>query len=135
MNQTLGVLATSDGGQPYGSLVAYAATADLGALLFATARATHKFANLTTDPRASLVVDSRGSGVADFYLASAATAVGAAVEVNTRREPLELELYLARHPHLDGFVSSPTCALLRLTVDRYYFVTRFQTVIELRPDP
>jgi hypothetical protein len=47
LSQPLAVLATQFNGQPYGNLVAFAATEDLRGLLFATARGTRKFANIT----------------------------------------------------------------------------------------
>jgi hypothetical protein len=45
-SQKLAVLATQRDGRPYGSLVAFAATDDMKNLLFATTRATRKYANL-----------------------------------------------------------------------------------------
>jgi len=72
--QKLAVLGTHQAGQPYGSLVAFAATPDLKSLLFATTRATRKFANLQADSRVSMVFDNRSNRVADFRKAVAATA-------------------------------------------------------------
>jgi len=57
--QLLAVLGTHHAGAPYTSLVAFAATEDLRSLLFATSRATRKWANLTDDARASMLIDSR----------------------------------------------------------------------------
>ena len=39
--------------------------------------------------------------------------------------------YLAKHPHLEDFVRSPTSALVRVAVDSYYMVKNFQNVMEL----
>jgi hypothetical protein len=41
------------------------------------------------------------------------------------------KLYLSKHPYLKEFVSSPTCALLRMDVETYYVVHQFQNVMEL----
>ena len=71
-SQPLAVLATQGKGQPYGNLVAFAATDDLKSLLFATARATRKYANITTDPRVAMVIDSRTNQKTDFQRAVAA---------------------------------------------------------------
>ena len=132
-SQGLGVLATHSHGQPYASLVAVAAAPDLMNLLFATTRATRKFANLAADPRAALLVDSRSNKEIDFETAAALTAVGTVREVEkTEKEPL-LGLYIAKHPHLAEFVRSPTCAFLRVEVGAYYLVRRFQEVMEWRP--
>jgi len=133
--QSLAVLATHSGGQPYASLVAFAATPDLTNLLFATTRATRKFANLSADSRAALLVDSRSNKEIDFETAAAVTAVGKVREAEkTEKEPL-LNLYVAKHPHLAEFVRSPTCAFLRVEVKAYYLVRRFQEVMEWRPGP
>jgi nitroimidazol reductase NimA-like FMN-containing flavoprotein (pyridoxamine 5'-phosphate oxidase superfamily) len=61
-SQPLAVLATHNKGQPYGSLVAFAATHDLDYLIFSTTRSTRKFANLSADPRVAMVIDNRGCG-------------------------------------------------------------------------
>ena len=42
-----------------------------------------------------------------------------------------LDHYLAKHPELKDFVLSPSCALLKITVNTYYVVNRFQNVLEL----
>ncbi len=44
-NQKLAVLSTSLSGHPYTTLVGFAATEDLRRIIFATTRATRKFAN------------------------------------------------------------------------------------------
>jgi len=130
-SQPFAVLATQSNGQPYGNLVAFVATEDLRSLLFATARGTRKFANIKTDPRVAMVMDSRTNQRVDFQKAVAVTATGAVEEVgDIERDPL-LKLYLSKHPHLKKFVTSPTCALLRVEVDTYYVVRRFQKVVNL----
>ena len=45
-DQNLAVLSTRDGDQPYSNLVCFAATDDLRYLIFATTRATRKYANI-----------------------------------------------------------------------------------------
>lgn len=129
--QQLAVLATQGGGQPYGSLVAFVATDDLKHLLFATTRATRKYANLLTESRVAIVVDNRSNRDSDFHEALAVTVMGKAQEVKGSERDRLIELYLSKHPYLEEFVMAPTCALLRVTVDRYYMVSRFQNVMEL----
>jgi nitroimidazol reductase NimA-like FMN-containing flavoprotein (pyridoxamine 5'-phosphate oxidase superfamily) len=134
-SQGLGVLATHNEGQPYTSLVAFAATEDLRYLLFATTRETRKFSNIRADSRVAMLVDSRMNQEADFHKAVAATATGVAEEVEGAERNHLLTLYLARHPHLRAFVTAPSCALLRIRVDTYYVVSRFQHVMELHLSP
>jgi nitroimidazol reductase NimA-like FMN-containing flavoprotein (pyridoxamine 5'-phosphate oxidase superfamily) len=130
-SQPLAVLATQGNGQPYGNLVAFAATEDLKSLLFATARGTRKFANITLEPRVAMVVDSRTNQRVDFKRAIAVTATGIVEETESTERDHLLKLYLSKHPHLKKFATSPTCALLRVKVDTYYVVKRFQDVMVL----
>ena len=133
--QRFAVLATHAGGQPYTSLVAVAATLDLTGLLLATTRATRKFANLSADPRVALLIDSRSNKKIDFEEAAALTAVGQAREVAEAAREALLEVYLAKHPHLERFVRSPTCAFLKVEVEVYYLVRRFQEVMQWHLKP
>jgi hypothetical protein len=131
-SQKLAVLATQNHGQPYSNLIAIAATADLKYLLFATTRATRKYANLMADPRVALLVDNRQNDIADFVEAAALTALGKAWESQGVERQRFLEVYLAKHPNLQEFVAAPTCALLRVKVDKYIVVRRFQDVQEIQ---
>jgi heme iron utilization protein len=131
-SQRLAVLSTQNHGQPYSNLVAIAATDDLKYLLFATTRATRKYANLMADSRVAVLVDSRKNAVDDFVEAAALTALGKAWEVQGVERQQFLSIYLAKHPYLQEFVAGPTCALLRIRVDKYIVVTRFQEVREIQ---
>jgi nitroimidazol reductase NimA-like FMN-containing flavoprotein (pyridoxamine 5'-phosphate oxidase superfamily) len=129
--QLLAVLGTHREGAPYTSLVAFAATADLRHLLFATSRATRKWSNLVQDARASMLIDSRTNTERDFADAAAVTVQGMVEEVGEHDRAEFLGLFLSKHPHLADFTAAPSCALLRLKVERYILVTRFQHVVEL----
>ncbi len=129
--QYLAVLSTHGDGQPYASLVAFTASEDLKALYFATARSTRKFANMTAHPPVAMLIDSRTNRAKDFHEAVAATVTGVAEEAPpAERDPIQAR-YLEKHPHLVDFVTAPTCALVRVKVDCYYLVSRFQNVVEL----
>ncbi len=65
----------------------------------------------------------------------AVTATGEAEEVEGEEKDNVSKIYLAKHPHLDDFISSPSCALLKIRVERYYVATRFQNVIEVHVKP
>ncbi len=132
-SQPLGVLATHGGGQPYASLVAFAVSPQAGELLFATDRATRKYANLRADRRVALLVDNRSNRESDFGEAVAVTAVGFAEELlGGDRERLAVP-YLEKHPALQEFLALPGCALMRLRVENYVMVRRFQEVLRLNP--
>lgn len=134
-HQRLGVLATQGPGHPYASLVAVCADDDLRHLFFTTTRATRKFHYLSDDPRVAMLVDSRSDDDLDFHGAVAATAVGTARELEGDERAVRLATFLRRHPHLRGFAGAPTSALIDLTVETYYIVSRFQNVIELHMGP
>lgn len=131
VSQYLGVLATQDHGQPYTNLVAFSSSEDLKYLFFATTRATRKYANLTADSRVAMLIDNRSNTPSDFQRAMGVTATGVAGELASSEKATSLAAYLAKHPHLEDFVSSPSCAFLRIRVETYYIVTRFQNVVEI----
>jgi nitroimidazol reductase NimA-like FMN-containing flavoprotein (pyridoxamine 5'-phosphate oxidase superfamily) len=127
----MAVLATQSKRQPYGNLVAFVATNGLKHLLFATTRATRKYANISKNPRIAMVMDNRSNQEADFHQAAAVTAIGVVKEVEGSEKKTLLRLYLSGHPYLKDFVSSPTCALLKMNVETYYVVRQFQNAMEL----
>ena len=128
--ERLGVLSTCGGRQPYASLVAFAATDDLSHIVFVTPRPTRKYANLATNARVALLIDNRSNRASDFRKAMAATAVGTVREVRKAKNSRLIRLYLQKHPQLDEFVWSPTCAVLDICVETYFVVERFQHVTE-----
>ncbi len=132
LSQKLAVLSTHNKVQPYASLVAFAETPDLTALVFATTRSTRKFANLSAAPRVALLVDSRTNDPSDFSDAVAVTALGSAEETQDSEKTVLIDLYLGKHSYLKKFVTAPTCALLKITVKKYILVSRFQNVMELK---
>jgi heme iron utilization protein len=131
-SQRLAVLSTQDHGQPYSNIIAIAATDDLRHLIFATTRATRKYANLMADSRVAVLVDNRRNDPSDFAQAAALTALGKAWEVHGVERQQFLEVYLRKHPYLEEFAAAPTCALLRVKVEKYLVVTRFQEVKEIQ---
>jgi nitroimidazol reductase NimA-like FMN-containing flavoprotein (pyridoxamine 5'-phosphate oxidase superfamily) len=130
-SQKLAVLATQNKGQPYANLIAFAASDDLKSLYFATGRATRKYANIEADARVTVLIDNRSNEDSDFSQAAAVTATGRAKEVVDSARDEVLAIYLAKHPMLEEFVRSPSCALLKVEVQTYYLVRRFQNVMEL----
>ena len=132
-SQRSAVLATTENGQPYLSLMAFAATDDLQYLLVATYRATRKFRNIEADPRVALLVDNRSNQPSDTEQSMAVTALGRAKEVEDAERNWFLRIYIAKHPHLEIFVSSPECALIKIRVERYFLVSNFQEIKEVIP--
>jgi nitroimidazol reductase NimA-like FMN-containing flavoprotein (pyridoxamine 5'-phosphate oxidase superfamily) len=130
-SQPLAVLSTQQDGQPYASLVAVASSEDLTRLYFATIRSTRKFANIMKDSRVAMLIDNRSNNPSDFQQATSVTVTGSTAEVAPEKRNDVLELYLARHPYLEDFVQSPTCALCEVRVRTYFICTNFQNVVEV----
>lgn len=131
LGQRFAVLATQNGGQPYGSLVAFVPSEDFSGLFFATIRETHKFENMTRDPRVALMADDRMNRVSDLREAVAVTAIGEAREIRGSEREAAVPVYLSRHPDLKGFLEDPRCALMKISVKKYVIVSAFQNVEEL----
>ena len=134
-SQNLAVLATQNNDQPYASLIAFVATEDLNFLYFVTPKTTRKFANLTANARVALLINSSTNQATDFHQAIAVTAVGEAEEITGADREQVLSLYLAKHPYLEEFAQSPTCALMRVTARSYYLDKNFQKVLEFHLTP
>ena len=128
------VLCTQGEGQPYGSVVAYAASDDLQHLVFATPTTTRKYRLLCGCPRVALVIDSRSRFPDDLTQVAAVTVTGRATEIPKGPEfDLLADLLVSRHPHLEAFVLAPSSALFRVDVVRYFHVVRFQEVRQWVP--
>jgi nitroimidazol reductase NimA-like FMN-containing flavoprotein (pyridoxamine 5'-phosphate oxidase superfamily) len=131
--QKLCVLATSGKAGPYQTLVAFDASDDLKDLCFMTPQHTHKYEHIRADSRVTALVDNRTNEESDFHGAIAVTVVGNAAPVTGREREALATRYLKKHPFLEGYVRSPSAAFVRIRVEAYYIVSRFQIVVELRP--
>jgi heme iron utilization protein len=134
-DQKLAVLSTRDGDQPYSNLVCFAATDDLRCLVFATARATRKYANIMADCAVAMLIDNRANEAADTDKATAVTVLGTAREVGGHEREKLLIRYIDKHPQLESFASLPTTALFNVEVGKYVVVNRFQHVREMSMRP
>lgn len=124
-----GVLATSDKGKPYTSLIAFALTPDRHTLVFATSRATSKYRNICGQPAVSILLDDRSQNADDLHRARAVTLIGTAKEVSAAAQRKEYRLmYVNRHPELASFIDEPDTALVAVTVRQALHVARFQDV-------
>ena len=134
INQKLAVLSTHHSGQPYASLIAFVGKEDLREIFFVTPRTTRKFENLSTDSRVAVLINSSINVDTDFHEAVSVTALGDAKEINGDEKDEILGLYLTKHPYLEAFATSPTCALIGVKITSYVLVKNFQHVMELSID-
>jgi heme iron utilization protein len=134
-SQRFAVLSTQSELGPHSSLIAFWAADSLEHVLFTTMRATRKFSLLAAHPQVALLFDDRSNRDTDLSAAAAVTVTGKARELADERERAEaLERFLEKHPGLRLFATAAGCALVRVDIDVFYLVTRFQTTVELRPD-
>ena len=127
------VLCTQGEGQPYGSLVAFAASPDGQHLVFSTPVFTRKYHLLKTCPMVALVVDTRARHPGSLMEVEGITATGRALEVTGEAAAPWNELLLGRHPHFATFLRCDSCALFRVDIARFFYVRRFQEVHEWVP--
>jgi len=134
--QPFAVLCTQGGGQPYGSVIAYAVGPQLRAITFATPKATTKYRLLCECGSVALVIDSRSKFPGDMMKVEAITATGRAVQLGPGPEfDRWANLLTQRHPQLQAFAYAPTSALFRIDIVRYLHVSRFQEVHQWIPQP
>ena len=130
--QRFAVLSTHAEGQPYASLVAFAATDDLQQVLFCTPRATRKYANISCDPRGAMLFHTSRNAAVDCDQAMSVTVIGITVEILNGPKQARAAVFLAKHPELADFVGDPKNALMALDISEYHLVRRFQDVVRLR---
>jgi len=130
--QKYAVLATDNHGQPYTSLMAYSITDDLRTFILMTERGRLKYENLMSNPRVAIMIDNRENLGSDLDAAIAVTAQGVAEEISADGRDAARAFCLARHPALQSFAESPSCAFIRIQVTSYVIVRQFQDVIEWR---
>lgn len=130
-SQSLAVLSTHQKGQPYASLVAFVASDSLKQIYFATPNTTRKYANLRSDSRVAFLIDNRLNEESDIHAAMAVTAMGKAEKLDKEKNGDFITHYLKKHPYLESFIKSPTCAWFQVSIRSYYLVRKFQNVMEL----
>ena len=133
-SQKLAVLCTHRGDQPYASLVAFATSEDLRFIYIITPKTTRKFTNLAANPLVSLLITSSENQESDFHRAAAVTVNGSAAEISRKKGSDLIKRYLDKHPYLEDFARSPSCALVEIKVKSYFLVRNFQNVMEWHVD-
>jgi len=132
--QRFGVLCTQGQGQPYGSMIAFVTTDDLKYVVFATPKATRKYRLLTECHNVALVVNNRDESHNDLAKTEAFTATGKATEITAEAEfSTWAKMLREKHPYLESFVASPSTALFKIAIVRYFHVHRFQEVRQWTP--
>jgi heme iron utilization protein len=124
------VLATSDEGRPYASLIAFALSLDRHMVIFATPKATRKYRNMRGQRSVSILIDSRTQTPQDLSSAEAVTLIGTVKSLRggAKREECA-RIFRDKHPQLSGFIDEPGTALMTVVIEEVVHVTRFQNVV------
>lgn len=134
IKQPYAVLCTQGEQQPYGSVIAFAASRELNAVVFATPVATRKFRLLSECNRVALVVDNRTESPDDLSHIHAITATGKAVILKQNSAIAAWQkILIDKHPHMHDFICAPSTALVLIKIVRYLHVTRLQEVYQWIP--
>nr|KXH72195.1 MAG: hypothetical protein AM325_01605 [Candidatus Thorarchaeota archaeon SMTZ1-45] len=130
-SQSIAVLGTSNKDEPYSCLVGFAISEDLKELVFATMRQRLKYKNMIANPRVTLMIDDRDTQASDFNDTTSITIVGSAKDMTGNEREKYVSMLLQRQPALTEFVSSEDCAIMRVTVDKIYVVSEFESVVKI----
>lgn len=130
-SQLFAVLATSKDEDPHCCLVSYAVTDDLKGLVFSTMRNRTKYRNMASNPRVSLLVDTRKNVREDVRRATTVAVVGSADETVGEEKRHCASILLRKHPGLKEFINSSDCAVMRVRVDKMLVVSNFESVAVL----
>jgi uncharacterized protein YhbP (UPF0306 family) len=130
-SQKLTALATQERDGPYLNLMAFSWTEDLNYLIIATKQGTRKYANMMKNPGVALLVDNRSDRGADFQNTLAVTGIGKAMGLTEAEKASLTALFLENHPELEAFVKSPECALMKIRIEKYIIISRFEESEEL----
>ena len=127
--QSIAVLATSKNDEPYSCLVGFEVTDAFRTFVFATMRQRLKYRNILANPRVTLTIDDRDKTESDFNETSSVTVVGTATNTKGAERSRYAGLLVKRHRALQAFVDSPDCAVIKVAVDKIYFVSEFESVV------
>lgn len=133
-DQSFAVLATKGTDQPYSSLIGFATSEKLDYIVFATPVQTRKFNLLTHNQKVSLLIDNRSNQPDSINRISALTAIGSVSVLEKESEIKEWSnILMDKHPYLSKFINASSTAIVLIKVNKYFYVRRFQEVVEWTP--
>jgi nitroimidazol reductase NimA-like FMN-containing flavoprotein (pyridoxamine 5'-phosphate oxidase superfamily) len=124
------VLATEGNRRPYTNLVGFILSTDLKELYFFTSKKTRKYKNILSNPNACLLIDTRDKYNNKSFLITAITIIGRA-DVIEDVPRLLLKKYLKKNKELKEFTESAFNVLIKVSIEKYIIVNRFQQIIEI----
>ncbi len=132
--QLFGVLATQGQRECYNSLISFETSEDLSKIVFATPIATKKFDFIKQNDSVSILIDNRSSNPESINDIAAVTAMGKVKILKEKEETNKWSHALVdKHNYLESFIKAPTTAIILMEIDKYYYVSSFQEVVEWDP--
>lgn len=112
------VLATTSGGNPHCSLMAYVTDEECSEIYMVTSTKTTKYRNVTENPSVSLLIDTREEHTgSDRPQAKALTVAGQYRKIrDDRKKNLARTRLLRRHPHIRELVDHPDAEILCIRI-------------------
>ena len=77
------------------------------------------------NPKISMLIDNRENLSSDVKNAISITVVGTAYEIKDDTQCF-IDILLKKHPYLTEFIQNKNCALIRLSVEKFFIARQFQ---------
>ncbi|MFO7836684.1 MAG: pyridoxamine 5'-phosphate oxidase family protein [Candidatus Thorarchaeota archaeon] len=132
-SQLNAALATSKDDEPYCCLVSFLVSQDLRYLVFATKRARLKYKQMEANPSVALLIDNTTNQPDDVTEAISVSVVGTAEDIKRSERLSYVDLLAERHPKLKEFLHSAGTAIIRVSIEKMYVVTNFESVEVVEP--
>ncbi|MDN6196097.1 MAG: pyridoxamine 5'-phosphate oxidase family protein, partial [Atopostipes suicloacalis] len=132
LEQSFAVLASRGKESAYTSLISFVVNEDFQEIIFASPTDTKKIDFIKKNKEVSLLIDNRDSNPNSINDILAVTVMGKAYIVNEKAGKYQ-EALGKKHQYLADFIKAPTTVIVRIKIDYYHYVSRFQEVIEWSP--
>lgn len=133
-SQLNATLATSKDGKPYCCLVSFFVSDDFRHLLFATKRARLKYEQMKANPHVALLIENTLNQPEDVTEAISVSVLGTVEDITNPKRAKYAELLAKRHPMLKDFVHEEDTAIMRVSINKMYVVTNFESVEVVEPE-
>lgn len=111
------------------NLVAFDVDESFENIHFITSKNTRKYANILSNHQVSAYIDNRNNDSMDITNIIGVNATGRAKELDKKKYSDVLRKFKLKMPFLEPFIYSNSNALIRVSVQYFDVVTRFQEVV------
>jgi len=114
-DQSICVLATITGRQPYCSLMAYVTNRKCSEIYMVTHKQTQKYKNLIENPAVSILIDNRDPSPRSTTLAMTIEGVFQKI-IDLSKDKKVRQKLLSAHPHLTEFIRHPEAEVFQIRI-------------------